>query len=124
MNLITVILALALLFVIILLGGGLIIYIYWWLVQRPGPQHEGELELPELDATVEVLRDQHGIPTFMPRPKRTCGGHRDLPTPRTVCGKWNRTVASRKAAWPNCSARSPWTSIASAASSAFTAPRK
>ncbi len=62
MNLITVILALALLFVIILLGGGLIIYIYWWLVQRPSPQHEGELELPELDAAVEVLRDQHGIP--------------------------------------------------------------
>ena len=62
MNLATAILALALLFVIILLGGGLIIYIYWWLVQRPAPQHEGELDLPELDATVEVLRDQHGIP--------------------------------------------------------------
>ncbi len=62
MNLITVILTLALLFVIILLGGGLIVYIYWWLVQRPAPQHEGELDLPELDATVEVLRDQHGIP--------------------------------------------------------------
>ena len=62
MNLISVILTLALLFVIILLGGGLIIYIYWWLVQRPSPQLEGELELPELDAAVEVLRDQHGIP--------------------------------------------------------------
>ena len=62
MNLATAILALALLFVIILLGGGLIIYIYWWLVQRPAPQHEGELDLPELDAAVEVLRDQHGIP--------------------------------------------------------------
>ena len=62
MNLITVILTLALLFVIILLGGGLIVYIYWWLVQRPAPQLEGELDLPELDATVEVLRDQHGIP--------------------------------------------------------------
>ena len=62
MNLLTVILTVALLFVIILLGGGLIVYIYWWLVQRPSPQHEGELELPELDAAVEVLRDQHGIP--------------------------------------------------------------
>ena len=62
MNLITVILTLALLFVIILLGGGLIVYIYWWLVQRPAPQLDGELDLPGLDATVEVLRDQHGIP--------------------------------------------------------------
>ena len=62
MNLTTVILAVALLFVIVLLGGGLIVYIYWWLVQRPAPQLEGELDLPELDAAVEVLRDQHGIP--------------------------------------------------------------
>ena len=62
MTLTTVILALALLFVIVLLSGGLLIYIYWWLVQRPAPQHEGELELPELDAAVEVLRDKHGIP--------------------------------------------------------------
>ena len=61
MSLTTVILALALLFVVILLSGGLIIYIYWWLVQRPAPQHEGELDLPELDAAVEVLRDKHGI---------------------------------------------------------------
>ena len=62
MTLKTVILVLALLFAIVLLGGGLLIYIYWWLVQRPAPQHEGELELPELDAAVEVLRDKHGIP--------------------------------------------------------------
>ena len=62
MTLTTVILVLALLFVVILLSGGLLIYIYWWLVQRPAPQHEGELELPELDAAVEVLRDKHGIP--------------------------------------------------------------
>ena len=62
MNLITVILAVALLFVFLLLGGGLIVYIYWWLVQRPAPQHEGQLDLPELDAAVEILRDQHGIP--------------------------------------------------------------
>ncbi len=62
MNPITVILALAILFVFILLSGGLIIYVYWWLVQRPAPQHRGELELPELDAPVEVLRDKHGIP--------------------------------------------------------------
>ena len=62
MTLTTLILALAFLFVILLLSGGLIIYIYWWLVQRPAPQHEGELELPELDASVEVLRDKHGIP--------------------------------------------------------------
>ncbi len=62
MNLTTVILAVALLLVTVLLGGGLIVYIYWWLVQRPAPQHEGELDLPDLDANVEVLRDQHGIP--------------------------------------------------------------
>ena len=62
MTLPTLILALTLLFVILLLSGGLIIYVYWWLVQRPAPQHEGELELPELDAAVEVLRDKHGIP--------------------------------------------------------------
>ncbi len=62
MNLTTVILAVALLFLIVLLGGGLIVYIYWWLVQRPAPQLEGELDLPELDATVEILRDRHGIP--------------------------------------------------------------
>ncbi|MDE0139865.1 MAG: penicillin acylase family protein [Caldilineaceae bacterium] len=62
MNLISVILAVALLFIIVLLGGGLIVYIYWWLVQRPAPQLEGELDLPELEASVEVLRDRHGIP--------------------------------------------------------------
>lgn len=62
MNFTTVILVAALLLVAVLLGGGLIVYIYWWLVQRPAPKYDGELELSDLDAPVEVRRDHHGIP--------------------------------------------------------------
>ena len=74
MNLTTVILAVALLFLIVLLGGGLIVYIYWWLVQRPAPQLEGELDLPELDATVEILRGPPRHPPCLPPKAKPTSG--------------------------------------------------
>ena len=50
--------ALALSVIVATVGAG-------WLVQRSFPQTSGELVLPGLDAEVDVLRDQLGIPTIV-----------------------------------------------------------
>lgn len=51
-----------LLILAIAIGGSFFVFVYWRFIQRPLPKHDGEFSLPGLDASVEVLRDKHGIP--------------------------------------------------------------
>ena len=49
--------ALALAFLLVVLAA-----VTTWAVRRPLPQVDGEVEVPGLAASVEVIRDEHGIP--------------------------------------------------------------
>ena len=51
-----------LILVVGLLLTAFVLYVYWWLVQRPTPQLNGRVNLPGLNAPVEILRDRYGIP--------------------------------------------------------------
>lgn len=51
---------LAVVLVLALAGAGFA----WWTVRRPFPQLSGEAAVPGLQASVEVIRDDHGVPNL------------------------------------------------------------
>lgn len=62
MTLTTLLIILVILFLAVALFGGIFLYVYWWLIQRALPDLDGSLPVDFLDAPVEILRDQHGVP--------------------------------------------------------------